>query len=149
MRHLHRLLFPMAAALVATSAHADDQPTAHSTRSYLGWRYYEQNCARCHGADASGGADAPNLLVRVRGMSEARFVATVLNRYQWTVPAGQAAAEGAAREALIADVLQRRRGATDMPAWEGEPVVKAHIDDLYAYLQARASGALAPGRPRP
>lgn len=150
MRPSHRLLAGLALGMAAAlPARADDQAVAGSTQSYLGWRYFEQNCARCHGSDATGGALAPNLLVRVKGMSEGRFVATVLNRYQWTVPAGQAGAEGAAREALIADVLQRRRGATDMPAWEGEPVVKAHIGDLYAYLQARASGALAPGRPRP
>lgn len=148
MRPPLHLLLPLAAlAALAAPARADDQAVANAPRTYLGWRYFQQHCARCHGTEATGSDSAPNLLVRVRGMSEERFVATVLNRYQWTLPAGEAAAAGAAREALIADVLQRRRGELDMPAWEGEPVVKAHIGDLYAYLEARAAGTLGPGRP--
>jgi hypothetical protein len=34
-----------------------------------------------------------------------------------------------------------------MPAWQGEPVVNAHVMDLYAYLSARSEGRLAAGRP--
>ena len=114
---------------------------------YLGWRQFQTSCAGCHGADAAGTDKAPNLLPRVKGMSEGRFVATVLQRYQWVLPAGEAAREGAAREALIEDILRRREEESLMPAWEGEPSVKAHILDLFSYLNARASGALAPGRP--
>ena len=36
-----------------------------------------------------------------------------------------------------------------MPAWEGEPTVKAHIGDLFAYLEARVSGVLGTGMPSP
>ena len=125
-------------------------PAAASPASpYLGWRLFQANCARCHGADATGSANAPDLLPRVKGMSEARFVAAVLQRYHWVLPAGEAAREGAAREALIQDVLRRRRGEVEMPAWESEPTVKAHIDDLNVYLDARANGTLGPGRPVP
>jgi mono/diheme cytochrome c family protein len=120
---------------------------AQTDSYYLGWRQFQTSCAGCHGADAAGTDKAPNLLPRVKGMSEGRFVATVLQRYQWVLPAGEAAREGAAREALIEDILRRREGESLMPAWEGEPSVKAHILDLFAYLNARASGALAPGRP--
>jgi hypothetical protein len=114
---------------------------------YLGWRHFEANCARCHGADAAGTDKAPSLLVRVKGMSQGRFASTVLQRYQWVLPASEAAGEGAAREALLEDVLRRRKGESLMPAWENEPAVKAHILDLYAYLSARAEGKLGPGRP--
>jgi mono/diheme cytochrome c family protein len=120
---------------------------AQSNPAYLGWRHFQANCARCHGADASGTDKAPNVLTRVKAMSEARFAATVLQRYQWVLPAGEAAREGAAREALLEDVLRRRRGESLMPAWENEPSVKAHILDLYAYLNGRASGTVGPGRP--
>ena len=38
-------------------------------------------------------------------------------------------------------------GTLTMPAWQGEPVVTAHVMDLYAYLSARADGRQGPGRP--
>jgi hypothetical protein len=53
-----------------------------------------------------------------------------------------------ARDEWIEDVLQRRRGVLQMPAWEGEPAVTAHVADLYAWLGARAEGTLPAGRPR-
>ncbi|MFZ2652526.1 MAG: c-type cytochrome, partial [Burkholderiaceae bacterium] len=115
--------------------------------AYLGWRLFQVHCARCHGADATGTLSAPDLLPRVRAMSEARFVGAVLRRYQWVMPASESAREGAARDALIQDVLRRRAGESVMPAWEGEPSVKAHIDDLFAYLEARAKGVLGAGMP--
>lgn len=120
---------------------------AQTNALYLGWRHFQANCARCHGADATGTDKAPDLLARVKGMSEGRFAATVLQRYQWVVPASEAGSESGAREALLEDVLKRRKGESLMPAWEKEPAVKAHVLDLYAYLNARASGALGPGRP--
>jgi mono/diheme cytochrome c family protein len=110
---------------------------------YLGWRHFQFSCARCHGNDASGTDKAPDLLPRMQGMSEARFVSTVLQRYQWVVPSSEAGSESAALE----DVLRRRKGDTLMPAWENDPSVKAHVLDLYAYLNARAAGKVGPGRP--
>lgn len=115
--------------------------------TYLGWRHFHENCARCHGEDATGTDKAPNLLVRIKGMSEGRFASTVLQRYQWVVPSSEASREGAAREALLEDVLRRRKGESTMPAWEGEPSVKAHILDVYAYLNGRANGTVGTGRP--
>ncbi|MDF3822676.1 hypothetical protein P3G55_22445, partial [Leptospira sp. 96542] len=34
--------------------------------TYLGWRVYQDRCARCHGADAQGMANAPSLLARLQ-----------------------------------------------------------------------------------
>lgn len=113
----------------------------------LGWSHFQANCARCHGPDATGTDTAPNLLPRVQGMSEARFASTVLQRYQWIIPSSEASSPGAAREALLEDVLRRRNGESLMPAWENEPSVKAHVLDLYAYLNARAGGAVGTGPP--
>lgn len=105
---------------------------------YTGWRVYQDRCAACHGATATGTARAPDLLPRIREMGEHRFVGIVLNRYEWGLPA---------QEGLVDDVVQRKRGELAMPVWQDEPRVTAHIADLYAYLSARADGSQGPGRP--
>lgn len=116
---------------------------------YVGWRVFQERCAVCHGPAAAGGASGPDLLPRVRTMGSRQFVGAVLNRYDWGLPAAQAGTSGAAREALIDDVMQGKQGALTMPAWQGEPVVSAQIADLYAYVSARAQGTQGPDRPAP
>jgi mono/diheme cytochrome c family protein len=113
---------------------------------YIGWRVFQDRCARCHGSDATGGT-GPNLLQRVPALGPRRFVDLVLRRYEWNLPAAQAGSEGAARDALIDALMRREAGAQAMPAWEGEPRVQAHIVDLHAYLVARSDGRQGPGRP--
>lgn len=116
---------------------------------YTGWRVFQDRCAGCHGPDALGTANGPDLLPKIRVMGPRRFVSVVLTRYDWDLPAAQAGSTGAARETLIDEVLQRQSTALPMPAWQGEPKVDAHIVDLYAYLAARAEGTQGPGRPSP
>ena len=53
-------------------------------------------------------------------------------------------------EAIIAEVLKAQRGgpgSVSMPAWQSSEGVEPHVLDLYAYLRARADGALGPGKP--
>lgn len=114
---------------------------------YVGWRVFQDRCASCHGAAAMGGPAAPNLLPLVRTMGPRQFVGMVLQRYDWGLPVAQAKSQGAAQDALIDDVVQRKAAPLTMPAWQGEPVVTASIADLYAYLSARAQGAQDAGRP--
>lgn len=116
---------------------------------YPGWRVFQDKCARCHGPDAGGTPNGPDLLPRVREMGPRQFVGLVLRRYDWSLPASSAGSESAAREALIDEVLQRRQGQLVMPAWQSEPSVNTHIMDLYAFLSARAQGSQGPGRPAP
>jgi mono/diheme cytochrome c family protein len=116
---------------------------------YTGWRVFQDRCAGCHGAPATGTVAAPDLLPIVGSMGPRRFVGLVLLRYDWSLPAGQSGADSAARDALIEGVMQRKAGALTMPVWQGEPRVNAHIMDLYAYLSARADGSQGPGRPTP
>jgi mono/diheme cytochrome c family protein len=129
------------------------QELAQQTRPpgsvYTGWRVFQDKCSVCHGPSATGGSGGPDLLPRVREMGARRFVGLVLNRYDWTLPPGQAASQGAAREALIDDIVQRKQGLLTMPAWQSEPRVNAHIVDLFAYLSARAEGTQGPDRPAP
>lgn len=111
--------------------------------AYAGWRVYQQRCASCHGTAADGAGGAPNLLLRMQGLGPQRFVGLVLRRYEADMlPPGQ----GSPRETLVDDVVERRAGALQMPAWQGEPVVNAHVMDLYAYLTARSEGRLAAGQ---
>jgi hypothetical protein len=114
---------------------------------YTGWRVFQDRCAGCHGPAATGTAGGPDLLPRVREMGSRQFVSLVLKRYDWGLPAAQASREGAAREAVIEEIVQRKEYMLTMPAWQGEPRVNAHIVDLYAYLSARAEGTQDPGRP--
>jgi mono/diheme cytochrome c family protein len=114
---------------------------------YLGWRVYADKCARCHGAAATGSGNAPDLLSRMSDMGPRRFATLVLARYD--LDEARASDDAAAREARIDETMQRRRGALEMPAWQGEPRVSAHVLDLYAYLVARAEGKQGPGRPTP
>ncbi|MCV2367894.1 c-type cytochrome [Roseateles oligotrophus] len=99
-----------------------------------GWRVYQEHCAACHGPAAAGTAKAPDLLPLVRQMGSARFSDLVLKRYDWS------SAPGAAN-------TMRPAGQTVMPAWQSDPVVNAHIVDLYAYLSARSEGTQGTGQP--
>lgn len=105
---------------------------------YTGWRVFQDKCASCHGAAATGSATGPDLLPRLRQLGERSFASLVLKRYEWHVPA---------TEAVLEDVLKRQETPMTMPAWQGEPRVNAHIADLYVYLSARAEGRQGPGKP--
>lgn len=116
---------------------------------YGGWRLFQDKCASCHGAAATGSAGGPNLLPRMREMGSRQFVSTVLYRYDWGLPVAKDSRANPALDALLEDLLQRRQYDLTMPAWQGEPSVTVHIADLYAYLSARAQGLQGPERPSP
>lgn len=116
---------------------------------YTGWRVFQDRCASCHGAPATGTVGAPDLLPKVRDMNSRQFVNLVLTRYDWGLAVAQASRDSATRETLVEDILQRKEYMLTMPSWQGEPRVNAHIVDLYAYLSARANGTQGPGRPAP
>jgi mono/diheme cytochrome c family protein len=92
-----------------------------SQTEYQGWKVYHVNCDRCHGVDAIGSSFAPNLR---RSVS----------------PDG-----GVDHTAFVRDVED---GIPDkgMPAWKGN-LTPEQIDAIWAYLKARSTGGLAPGRP--
>jgi hypothetical protein len=110
---------------------------------------FQDRCAGCHGATATGTAGAPDLLPKVRNLSSRQFINLVLTRYDWGLAVAQASRDSAAKEALVEDLLQRKQYMLTMPAWQGEPRVNAHIVDIYAFLSARADGTQGPGRPLP
>lgn len=96
-----------------------------------------------------GGSGIPNLLPLVREMGTRQFVSLVLNRYDWGIAPEMARGNSTAKAALVESIVQRREAQITMPAWQGEPIVTAHIMDLLAYLSARAQGTQGPERPKP
>ncbi len=117
--------------------------------AYMGWRVFQDRCARCHGADAGGTSNAPNLLSRVQNLSSRQFVSLVLLRYDATLQGTPPATPRTPSEAQVEAIMQRKEQPLTMPAWQNEPRVNAHILDLYAYLSARADGRQGPERPAP
>ena len=88
--------------------------------TYNGFRRYHAACHHCHGPDGMGSTFAPSLIERL-----------------------------ANREAFRRVVLEGvGSGPSVMKGFAGDPNVAPFVDDIYAYLQARADGALARGRPR-
>ncbi len=114
---------------------------------YAGWRVFQDKCAACHGTAATGSEGAPDLLPRVREMSARQFAALVLKRYDLDHLGAMNDPSQDTTDTRVNDLLQRKDTPMTMPAWQGEPSVNAHIIDLYAYLSARAEGALGSGRP--
>ncbi len=84
-----------------------------------GYRAFSQ-CQVCHGLDGTGSTIAPSLLDKMREIDHARYVEVVTNGYQGQVGV--------------------------MPPWKDNPNVMKYIDQLYAYLMARADGTLPAGR---
>ncbi|MFL6626562.1 MAG: c-type cytochrome [Vitreoscilla sp.] len=112
-----------------------------------GWRLYNQRCAACHGKDAASPAPMPDLLDRVAQMGPRRFANLVLERYDWSETVAEDEGYGPIPRIYL---RERPLGGTqvlEMPAWAKDPVVAAHVADLYAYLSARADGRQGVGGP--
>ncbi len=93
--------------------------------TYNGFRRYHSECHVCHGPDANGSSFAPALRISMQDITYDDFLEVVVN----------------GRTTNIGGVLKV------MPPLGENNNVMLHIDDLYAYLRARADGALKPGRP--
>ena len=93
--------------------------------TYNGYRRYEAYCLRCHGPDGAGSSYAPALVESLTRLNYEQFLETVVYGRK-NVSASQQSV---------------------MPAF-GEAVdVMENIDDIYAYLTARADGVVGRGRP--
>jgi mono/diheme cytochrome c family protein len=87
--------------------------------TYNGYRRYHAGCNHCHGPDGLGTTFGPSLVAAALDYEEFRLI--VLN--------GQS------------------DGDSVMRGFAGDGNVEPYIGDIYAYLQARADGALGRGRP--
>lgn len=122
-------------------------PPAKVGNLTAGWRVFQEKCASCHGTAATGTEHAPDLLPLVRGMNLQQFTAIVLKRYDLAIGVSRKSQEKTTVETRIEEVMRGDEPPTEMPTWQGEPAVNAHILDLYAYLSARAEGRIGIGRP--
>lgn len=93
---------------------------------YEGWKHFSANCERCHGQDALGSALAPDLR---KSINEGSVLGT-----------------GPLTHDVYIGTLVAGRPAKGMPAFV-ELLDRGKMENIWAYLNARASGQLAPGRP--
>jgi len=103
--------------------HDKYHPAAKDTVSavvYTGWKYFNLNCARCHGEDVTGTTLAPHLIDSFKSgkVDHAEF---------WRVVHGSRAEKG-------------------MPNWSGV-IDDQKLQAIYEYVKGRSDGKLHPGRP--
>ena len=115
-------------AAYAQQPRAQGKPTAAkrdslavTSQEYLGWKYFHVYCYRCHGVDAFGGQLAPDLRHSV-------------------------GPQGSVTHEVFLTTVKEGRLTKGMPTWKAL-LTDEQIEGLWAYLQARSSGRLAPGRP--
>ena len=94
-------------------------------KTFNGWRRYTESCLRCHGPDGAGSSYGPELVESVKHMTQDAFNEVVVN--------GRTNVNAANTNVMP-------------PFGEVEDVV-TYLDDIWAYLQARADGVLGRGRP--
>jgi methanol metabolism-related c-type cytochrome len=93
--------------------------------TYVGFTRYSSECLRCHGPDGMGSSYTPALSDSMKRLSYTDFYAVV--------------AGGKKDVSASQDLV--------MPANGENKNVMCFIDDIYAYLRARADGAVGRGRP--
>lgn len=141
---LPRLLLSISVGLlISGQIHASDKPAADAANAeapeyvvkdgmvdkatFNGYRRFHGTCHACHGQDAAGGSFAPSLVESLKTVDFELFRKTVAEGRQATNAAGAVSA---------------------MPAFEKDPNVMKHLDDIYRYVAARSDGVLGTGRPK-
>ena len=94
--------------------------------TFSGFRRYHAECHVCHGPDGLGSSFAPALADSMKSLSYDDYLEVVVN--------------GRENVTTSSDNV--------MPGFGENVNVMCFIDDIYAYLMARADGALGRGRPK-
>lgn len=127
------LATPLAVAIVGALAPASAQEQKPYSvvngkvdkGTFNGWRRYTDACMRCHGPDGSGSSYGPALENSLKTMTYEQFTEVVINGRK--------------------NVTSSQQNV--MPPFGEVQDVALNIDDIYAYLKARADGAVGRGRP--
>ena len=94
-------------------------------KTFNGWRRYTESCLRCHGPDGAGSSYGPDLVDSVKHTAQDEFNEVVVNGRTNVNPASTSV----------------------MPPFGEVEDVVSYLDDIWAYLKARADGVLGRGRP--
>jgi mono/diheme cytochrome c family protein len=94
-------------------------------KTYNGWRRYTESCLRCHGPDGAGSSYAPSLVDSAKTMTQDQFNEIVVN----------------------GRINVNAANENVMPPFGTVEDVVTYLDDIWAYLKARADGVLGRGRP--
>lgn len=95
--------------------------------TYNGYRRFHGICFTCHGQDAMGSSFAPALVESMKTLTYETFKETVVNGRNTTTAAG---------------------APSVMPPFKENADIMKYLDDIYAYLKARADGVIPGGRPK-
>jgi mono/diheme cytochrome c family protein len=89
------------------------------SKTYNGYRRYHAGCNHCHGSDGLGSTFGPALTSQLPDIATFR------------------------------DIVRNGKsdGTSVMRGFAKDPNIEPYLDDIYAYLQARADGVLGRGRP--
>jgi mono/diheme cytochrome c family protein len=87
--------------------------------TYIGWRVFQAQCATCHAADVRGSSFAPDLTLRMNGMTQREFFAALDHGYFGP--------------------------QSTMPPRGRDPNVAPYYDELWSFLRARLAEDLPPG----
>jgi mono/diheme cytochrome c family protein len=88
-------------------------------RTFNGFRRYHAGCNHCHGPDGLGSMFSPSLVDELPDIHAFRRIV----------------------------LYGKNEPAFVMPGFAEDPNFAPYVDDIYAYLQARADGVLGRGRP--
>ena len=119
-------------AALPAGAQDDEKPYTVSEDGVVNWatfsgfRRYHAECHVCHGPDGLGSSFAPALAETMKTMSYEDYLEIVVNGRENVGTTAQ----------------------SKMPGFGENRNVMCFIDDIYAYLMARADGVLGRGRPK-
>jgi mono/diheme cytochrome c family protein len=110
-----------APALVTSAGERSSDKLLVTEAEYQGWKYYAVYCERCHGADALGTVDAPDLRFSI-------------------------SAEGEVTPDSFRVIVRNGTENREMKGFE-DLLDDQRIEQVYSYIKARGEGRLAAGRP--
>ena len=89
---------------------------------------------------------APDLTKSIEKLSPVEFTTKVFHQY--SMPVGDRTDMTNAIMAEVQKDAQRDSGELErMPQWKSNPLVRAHVLNIYGYLKARHDGVIGPERP--